>query len=536
MTTYSLPFSEMFEEYFNSPEFSDLLFYVGDPTETFYAHRIILASSSEFFSQSLYITNPDLSLMRAEFTLKGVQPQVFKEYLKFCYTGALNPKSKNLQALRKLSIQFQTPTLLNLCNRFQSIPTTISAFSIPVPLSKPVFYNTEHSEEEKNPNNSTNGSKKKNVGNLNLDLKKQTTILNQEQEQQNLSTQKLDDNNNQIIEKEKEIGKVNEKNENKHEIMIENVQGNETEKEIEIEIEKNENKHEDKIENVEGNKMEKQKIQEKEQKIEQKIEQEKDKEKEKEQEQESQVYYQESQEKLFHYFKPVRKIRIAIITGERDISYLQNVSNLILKSDTIESVKVFRGSTETPTFNELKQFDAAFIYTSDEPFHDSVAIGDLLVRYVKDGGGCVIASINCLDSSDDKQIDGGIINKRFLPIEKSPALINKKSRLNKKKILQNHPIMKNVSNFDGGSYSFRIETKTINEGAKIIATWEDGCILAAEMSSRHAQIAGRIVVLNFWPPSSEIDKNCWDSKSDGHLLISNSLEYVSFKLNNEFKC
>jgi len=63
----------------------------------------------------------------------------------------------------------------------------------------------------------------------------------------------------------------------------------------------------------------------------------------------------------------------------------------------------------------------------------------------------------------------------------------------------------------------------LNADSKLIAEWSNGVPLVAELQRGK----GRVVVLNFFPPSSDTgDPRFWVSSTDGHLLLSNALAYV----------
>jgi len=82
--------------------------------------------------------------------------------------------------------------------------------------------------------------------------------------------------------------------------------------------------------------------------------------------------------------------------------------------------------------------------------------------------------------------------------------------------------MEGVRSLDGGRSSF-FNPGALNPDAKLIAEWSNGVPLVAEMQKGK----GRIVVLNFFPPSSDTgDPRFWVSSTDGDLLLANALAHV----------
>ena len=84
-----------------------------------------------------------------------------------------------------------------------------------------------------------------------------------------------------------------------------------------------------------------------------------------------------------------------------------------------------------------------------------------------------------------------------------------------------HPLLRGVESFHGGSGSFR-DVALLTFGAIPIAEWEDEFNFAAEMPGRN----GRIIGLNFLPPSSDERDDYWDASTDGDLIMANALRYV----------
>ncbi|KAJ3450919.1 pep-cterm sorting domain-containing protein [Anaeramoeba flamelloides] len=219
-------------------------------------------------------------------------------------------------------------------------------------------------------------------------------------------------------------------------------------------------------------------------------------------------------------------ISIALIVADKDTDYIKNVASILSKSDVIQAIRVFRANKKKYPYSELRKYDVAFVYASDSKFVDSVELGNDLVKFVEDGGGLVLCSINCLDLEDEQQIYGKILDPKYLPFGKGTSVSNQPSKLGEI-LLPSHPIMNDVNTFEGGNYSFRIQTPKLYENSKIIAKWDDENAIVAEKSFPNDPSFGKVIVLNLYPPNNTVDINCWKSNSDGKKLFLNSVLYAA---------
>ncbi|KAJ6232909.1 pep-cterm sorting domain-containing protein [Anaeramoeba flamelloides] len=219
-------------------------------------------------------------------------------------------------------------------------------------------------------------------------------------------------------------------------------------------------------------------------------------------------------------------ISIALIAADKDTDYIKNVASILSKSEVVQAIRVFRANKKKYPYSELMKYDVAFVYASDSKFVDSIELGNDLVRFVEDGGGLVLCTINCLDLEDEQQIYGKILEHKYLPFGKGTSISNQPAKLGEIR-LPSHPIMSGVNTFDGGNYSFRIQTPELYENSKIIAKWDDDNALVAEKSFPDDPSFGKVIVLNLYPPNNTVDINCWKSNSDGKKLFLNSVLYAA---------
>ncbi|KAJ3438253.1 btb/poz domain-containing [Anaeramoeba flamelloides] len=228
---------------------------------------------------------------------------------------------------------------------------------------------------------------------------------------------------------------------------------------------------------------------------------------------------------------------------------------------------------------ELLRFDLIFFYSvTKSTINDSVNIGNQLASYVSDGGSLIICSVAALSTNKkqenqnrkrfakkvakmkknnkknsstsinkDSAIDftykttylkGKIMENGFLPLSKG-KIINgthqnsKRAKINLKKSNLNHPILKNIKDFDGGRTSLRVKTQTLpvsetdrSETIKEIAQWDDGLPLIS--IKKKNPYYGSVCILNMCPVSGgELGyPDSWRPSSDGKLLISNTVKFL----------
>ncbi len=168
----------------------------------------------------------------------------------------------------------------------------------------------------------------------------------------------------------------------------------------------------------------------------------------------------------------------------------------------------------TPELADLLAHDAVIIF-SDSLFSDSDLLGSRLADYVDSGGGVV--------QSVFANVDGWTVGGRFAS-DGYAAITNGANRSGALLTLvpedPAHPILDGVARFNGGSASFHADGADCAPSATRVASWSDGDALVCE----HTPFGeGTTVALNFYPPSSDIRADFWDSSSDGVTLMVNAL-------------
>ena len=70
------------------PEFTDVVFVVGD--REFHAHKMVLASESEYFKSLLYGKMKEATLKKIRLSKDNVTPDAFEKILQFVYKKSLD--------------------------------------------------------------------------------------------------------------------------------------------------------------------------------------------------------------------------------------------------------------------------------------------------------------------------------------------------------------------------------------------------------------------------------------------------------------
>jgi hypothetical protein len=134
-------------------------------------------------------------------------------------------------------------------------------------------------------------------------------------------------------------------------------------------------------------------------------------------------------------------------------------------------------------------------------------------------GGVVVAMFAGCINLKRSFVGGRFSSGGYYPIKPAKQKDNKHLTLGKVH-KPSHPIMKDVECFDGGESSFFCPGE-LDPVASVIAEWSNGFPLVAELQPK-----GRVIALNFFPPSSDTgDERFWVSSTDGARLLVNALTY-----------
>jgi uncharacterized repeat protein (TIGR01451 family) len=210
-------------------------------------------------------------------------------------------------------------------------------------------------------------------------------------------------------------------------------------------------------------------------------------------------------------------VRVAVLGAPPSPAYSQDVRNKILGTGEILEVDVVPVTigTPIPTLNQLSRYRAVLVF-SDGGFNNNVALGNVLADYVDQGGGVVLATFGFHDVGG-LAIQGRLKTGNYLPF--STASQSTASGLTLVGVLPEHPLLHEVNSFNGGTFSYHNSPIAIANGATLVASWSNGQPL---VGAKQAGV-GRVVGLNFYPPSSDALISGWTASTDGGRLMANAL-------------
>jgi hypothetical protein len=207
---------------------------------------------------------------------------------------------------------------------------------------------------------------------------------------------------------------------------------------------------------------------------------------------------------------------VAVLGAESYVPYVSDVTNKIAGVGPISRVTFIRVTTgdPLPAPVQLRSYQSVLVF-SDYGFNDNVGLGNELADYVDQGGGVVLNTFDFF-SSGVYSIQGRMTNG-YLPFTTSGDA--SPGNLTLVADLPLNPLLDGVNSFNGGTASFLNTPISMAPGATQVAHWNNGQPLVG--STNHAP--GRVVGLNFFPPSSDASAGFWVSSTDGAKLMVNAL-------------
>ena len=208
---------------------------------------------------------------------------------------------------------------------------------------------------------------------------------------------------------------------------------------------------------------------------------------------------------------------IALVEGDGPASNLSvmDVQTKLFATGLFSTVDVIDATSVTPSVAQLQAYRSILVW-SDASFMDSNALGNNVDAYLRGGGGVVIAVF--------ANTDPGVLDLRgaFETNVDSPMTVATQTEDTELTLGAIHvpgsPLLAGVSSFDGGTSSYN-DPGTLTPGAVDVADWSNGTPLVATK-----QVNGiEIVLLNFYPPSSDARPDFWKSTTNGTRLMTNAL-------------
>jgi hypothetical protein len=173
-----------------------------------------------------------------------------------------------------------------------------------------------------------------------------------------------------------------------------------------------------------------------------------------------------------------------------------------------------------PTLAQLQGYASVMVFSD---YSVGSGLGSILASYC-DGGGGVVVCMFCLGSGI--AIDASFDNSTYNVI--TPGSYTASSGVTLGTVSQpTHPIMKNVSSFNGGSESFRSTSTSLNGNGAVVAYWSDGNILVAVRTGVGAKGLARRVDLNMFPVSTAQYSGGWLPSTNGDILMANAMTWAA---------
>jgi hypothetical protein len=209
-----------------------------------------------------------------------------------------------------------------------------------------------------------------------------------------------------------------------------------------------------------------------------------------------------------------------LVLGAAPVGNQSDVVSKITAAGTFAQVdsRLVTVGNPTPTLAELMPYDAVIVY-SDNVFGDQAGLGNVLADYSDAGKGVVVATF-ALHNSYGGQLLGRLVTSGYLPFTQGSQSSGSQLTLVADQSL--HPILAGVASFNGGSSGYHNNPITLTSGASLIAHWSNGQPLIGVKQLT----AGRVVALNFYPPSSSARSDFWQASTDGGRIMANALTWA----------
>ncbi len=222
---------------------------------------------------------------------------------------------------------------------------------------------------------------------------------------------------------------------------------------------------------------------------------------------------------LWRAFDVCDAARVAVYGAPSTPSWNTDVQTKIIAAGLtpqVDAVLVSSGNP-VPALADFRKYEAVLVY-SDSPFNDPTNIGNALASYVDLGGGVAVATFAFSTTFDP--LGGRLATNGYLAFTTAGGgTIG--SSLTLVKDIPAHPLLDNISSFNGGSSSYHNSSITNTPSAVIAAHWSgDNQPL---VGGKDIPPGGRTAGLNFYPPSSDARSDFWVAGTDGARLMANAL-------------
>jgi len=205
---------------------------------------------------------------------------------------------------------------------------------------------------------------------------------------------------------------------------------------------------------------------------------------------------------------------VALVVSD-GASFVADVQTKLMATGKFSTVDIINAASATPSVAQLQAYRAVLVW-SNSGFADSVSLGDNLDTYLRGGGGVVIAVF--------ANTDPGILDLRgaFATNGDFPMTVAEQSSGTELTLGTVHvpgsPLLAGVATFDGGTSSY-YDPGTLTPGSVDVADWSNGTPLVATRLINDSLV----VLLNFFPPSSDARADFWVATTNGTQLMVNAL-------------
>jgi hypothetical protein len=205
-----------------------------------------------------------------------------------------------------------------------------------------------------------------------------------------------------------------------------------------------------------------------------------------------------------------------LVIASDAVAFRNDVVAKLQGTGRFTQVDLFDAQIATPALTNLQQYASVLVF-SDNPFLNSVSLGNVLADYVDGGGRVVICTFAF--NSDTLGIGGRFSTDGYMPLTIASQTQN--TPLTLVADLPLNSLLDGVTSFSGGSSSYHNQA-SITNGATLVAHWSDGYPLVVSLKVGTGGVAG----LNFFPPSSDARPDFWTSSTSGATLMANALAYA----------
>jgi len=211
--------------------------------------------------------------------------------------------------------------------------------------------------------------------------------------------------------------------------------------------------------------------------------------------------------------------KVLIIGAASTTTWMNDIQTKLTGTGKFVQVDVLDAKTSTPTVATLLTYKSVLVF-SDASYSDATTLGNNLATYADAGGGIVTATFAW--SVSPLQGNFATNYQVITPTGSQTTGAQSLGTI----FLPSHATMQGVTNFSGGSSSFRSTATTLTSGSYVVANWTDGLPLIAVRDNIGPAKINR-VDLNFYPPSSDARSDFWSSSTQGALLMANALLYTT---------